>query len=420
MSNMLDYLDWRGDLSFTDAPFNEVDNLLLAGISYVEFDDVVPGFGQGSVRLKDASDTVFREKTDYLAGDRSFVSFAPYVLQRMAKTERFKDVRIKNYVNRINLAEELQFSSMEFVLPDGTSYVAFRGTDDTIVGWKEDFNMSYQIVPADRYAANYLNALLHIEGVGRPEKVRVGGHSKGGHLAVYASSCVPQKDRKRILSVYCNDGPGFQSDFLETEKYRGIREKIVSIMPDAAIVGVLLNSDVDAKVIKSSGKGPMQHNPTTWQVLGNSFVKADGLAQGSKIFRESFSKWMGEISNDERKAFVDELFGIVESTGVTTLSELQESFGTYAWMMFRNTESLSPVTKKAAEEFLRCVFYQVKETTTANRKIGSAMPGSILSGSTITGPTLPGSVQPGPKAFFAEKQNEKQSETGDKQKSEEQ
>lgn len=225
MANILEYLDWRGDLTLLERPFNEVDNLILAEICYLDFSGFVPaGFQTQQVTLLDAASAYFAAHPEtnmgVLVPDQ-----IPVLVEHAAKTARFGDIRLLGYVNRIDEETQTQFSALTMLLPDGSAYVAFRGTDDTIVGWKEDFNMAFTPeIPAQKYAAEYLRQVSAALPF-RP--LLVGGHSKGGNLAVYAAVFCGQDVQKRILAVYNNDGPGFYSSLLSLpEQQAGWPEKL--------------------------------------------------------------------------------------------------------------------------------------------------------------------------------------------------
>ena len=190
MGNLLDYLAWRGDLPLERDPFNSVDALLLSCLSYVDFADVAPGMGEGKITLEEASERFFTlHSPEELAQDKSFISFAPSMLKALADSDRFKDAYILNYVNDTDISREIQFSAIEIDTSDGATFISFRGTDDTIIGWKEDFNLSFMTVPAEDEAVAYLKKVAD----GKNNTVRIGGHSKGGHLAVYSAALADDK-----------------------------------------------------------------------------------------------------------------------------------------------------------------------------------------------------------------------------------
>lgn len=242
MPNIFDYLKWR-DIPIEKIEQNEVDNLILSRISYFPFDGILDK-GE-KITLKEAYDRYLRKKkkTHFLQKEDK------ELFEVISNSIRFKDIFISNYINKVDLLEEKQFSAITFFLPDDTIYVAFRGTDDTLVGWKEDLNMSYsEYIPAQEDAVKYL------EDIARRNKLPliVGGHSKGGNLAIYASAFCKESIKSRIMRIYNNDGPGFSKNVVENKKYKNIVEKIYTYIPQTSIIGRLLNHEGKATIIKST------------------------------------------------------------------------------------------------------------------------------------------------------------------------
>lgn len=319
MSNLLDYLAWRGDLPLERDPFNSVDALLLSCLSYVDFANVAPAMGEEKITLEEASERFFRlHSPEELAQDKSFIKFAPSMLKALADSDRFKDAYLLNYVNDTDISREIQFSAIEIDTSDGASFISFRGTDDTIIGWKEDFNLSFMTVPAEEEAVAYLKKVTE----GNTNKVRIGGHSKGGHLAIYSAALADDKLNSRIESIYNFDGPGFNRDATESENFRKIQSRIVKIIPESSIVGRLLFNATEPVIVRSNETGIMQHDPLSWQLEGKEFETRDFTDKISDLFDETMTKWLDEMSFDERKVFVDELFSVFEASGCENLSML--------------------------------------------------------------------------------------------------
>ena len=317
MSNLLDYLAWRGDLSLERDPFNSVDALLLSTLSYVDFEGIVPPEGKGRITIGEASEKFFSmHSEEELAADKSFINFAPSLLRGLAGSDRFKGAYLQNYINDTDISREIQFSAVEIDISDGTAFVSFRGTDDTIIGWKEDFNLSYTTVPAETESAKYLKAVMK----GRDNKARIGGHSKGGHLAIYAAAEADENLISRIENIYNFDGPGFNGDEMESPRFRAIQPKITKLIPECSIVGRLLNNSTEPIIVKSSETGILQHNPLTWQLEGKAFETCDFTDRISDLFDETMTKWLDEMNFEERKIFVDELFSVFEASGCENLS----------------------------------------------------------------------------------------------------
>lgn len=323
MANMMDYLLWRGDLAFTQAEFNEVDNLILAELVYVDFNGIVPGMEQkSSITLKEASRIFFEHHTDEeIEAKVSSTKAAAFLMREMAKTKRFAEAELANYIEDISLREQSQFCAMTIKLEDGSIFVSYSGTDNTMIGWKENFNMSFlSETPGQLKAVEYLNAVMSpVQG-----QIRVGGHSKGGNLSVYASVHCKPAVQERILEVYSNDGPGFTESMIKKEEYHKMLPKIHTIIPRSSIVGMLLEHEEEYEVVESSQSGPMQHDAMSWEVLGASFVRVKSVAEGSILLDRTIKAWIGKMDVKQREEFVDTLFAVLEEGKINTVDDLAQ------------------------------------------------------------------------------------------------
>ena len=374
MANLQDYLKWRGDLPFSVDPFHEVDNLILSLISYVDFDGLVSESGVERFSLKEIADKYFAIHTEEeLKARKTFIRFAPFIFQEAAATNRFGSLLISDYVNLVEEKSEIQLSAVTFWLPDGTAYVAFRGTDDTLIGWKEDFNLSFMAeTEGQRLAVNYLNC--HFAGTATP--LRVGGHSKGGNLAVYASAFASPAVQDYIQVIYSNDGPGLKEELTLTEGYRKILPRIISTVPEDSIVGLLLSSEAQNHVVKSSASGIAQHDATTWEVLGNRFVEAKERSAFSQYFEKTLRKWIGGLGDEERATFTESLFELLSAGGASTLTDIKN-----------NRTFLVDVLKKAAS-MPKGEWQEFQGMLTKLFQIGTDMVKEEIAGSSI-GKKLP-------------------------------
>ena len=320
MPNAIDYIDWRGDIPFEVSPFNEVDNLLVCKLVSLDFTGIVPS--EGEVGIAEAARGYFDKfgEEDVRRG-LLMAPGAVTMLKKMLEAPRFSGLRLRDYVYHVDPAAEKQFSAMTVVLPDETRYIAFRGTDDTLVAWKEDFNMgSLDAVPAQTDAASYLmRAAWRFNG-----RMRVGGHSKGGNLAVYAAMNAPQEVQRRLLAVYNNDGPGFRDGVAGHEGFRRIKGRIRTILPQYSLVGVLLKTDDDFEIVESCETGIAAHNGFTWQVKGTRFVRCADFPFRTRVFSDAMRGWTEDLSYEERRALTDVFFDALESTGAHTLTDLTE------------------------------------------------------------------------------------------------
>ncbi len=351
MANILDYLDWRGDIPVEADGFNEVDNLILAKLSFIDFSGVVPSPGtRGAVRLCDASAEYFARNGE-AANDMGVLvpDEVPELLRRMAACARFRDARLSAYESVLDEEREEQFAALCIQLSDGVTYCAFRGTDDTLVGWKEDLNLGFlETIPSQTRALDYLTRIARRRGA-----LRVGGHSKGGNLAVYSAAYAPKAVQRRILTVYNNDGPGFRNDLTGTEGYSRIASRIRTFQPQLSVVGQLLEHTQDATVVYSTGTGIGQHNGFTWEVKGPAFVHMPDFSREGKLTEETLGSTAAELSMAQRRAFVEALYEVLKGTGARTLSELNEEKLKNAAGMLKTYRDLDEPTRQALSDAIR-------------------------------------------------------------------
>ena len=319
--NMLDYLDWRGDLSFAAAPFCEVDNLIFCMLSFVDFSPAVSPDPTGTPAKLPAVWEAVREK--YPQGE-DFGEVVPQhvntLFEMAAASVRFRDVYAAGFRNVIEEKEVTQFAAVTFILPDDSLFIAFRGTDDTLVGWREDFRLSFtHPVRAQQLAAEYVGEMAAVYS----GPIRTGGHSKGGNLSVYGAAFAPEHVRRRIAAAYSNDGPGFLTEVIGSPEFLAAEPKVVTYVPQSSVVGMLLGHNEAYQVIESTASnGLAQHDPFTWSVKGPSFVHLDALSADGARHDEALAEWLEGISPEDRRKFTDTVFGLLESTGAKTLRDL--------------------------------------------------------------------------------------------------
>lgn len=321
MGTIIDYIKWRGDLDFDRDPFNVMDNIVLSIVTYVEMDEIFKDPGAGPLTLEEISSLYFEKVYDRKNfRDGSVLKDGPDLLKMIADTDRFRNVAVRNYISLNDTERTLQFAAMEFMLSENLSYIAFRGTDDTVVGWKEDFHLAMTETAAEKETVSYINRIAENNN----RSYYVGGHSKGGHLAVYAAAECRQDIRDRIITIFSNDGPGFMEEVADSAAIKAILPKLVSIIPEEAIVGLLMNPVGKPIVVKSTAKSLFQHNPATWCLEGKSFVTAKGVSKGAKAFRKLIKESLGKMSREELDDFVENLFSVFDNAGAETLTDFKK------------------------------------------------------------------------------------------------
>lgn len=321
MADLFDYMDWRGDLSFRNSPANEADCYLISKIGCPNLTGIVPADEQEAALGKVVE--AYRAKNGK-AGASLGITTSPKVVDsfyRLPSVPRFQSLMLSGYRKIDDSNNTEQFSALTVRIPDGTRYITFRGTDDNIFAWKENFRMSIvDTIPAQEDALRYLRwAMDAYDG-----SFIVCGHSKGGNLAVYAASMLPQNLQDRIISVYNFDGPGFRDDFLKQEGYLRILPKLTSLIPQNSIVGLLLSTGKDPEIVISDCFGAKAHDGFTWKVLGTSFVRSEALSPSSALFQEAMNKTLSRMNLEERDEFIEDFFRIMTSTGAFTLTDLTE------------------------------------------------------------------------------------------------
>lgn len=323
MSNIIDYLDWRGDVPLSACPFNEIDNIILSMSTFVDFTDIVsPDVASEPLGFKGAMHAFERviDTRQYLGVlvSTEWLKIARHAVQ----SPRFCDAKVVGFVNEIDEAKSMQFAALTFLLDDGSLYVAFRGTDDTIVGWKEDLMMGFHApVHAQMRAVSYLEAIAAVHS----GPIRVGGYSKGGNIAMYAAAFCNDETKERIIRVYNNDGPGFLPEIINSDEFSSVEDRIITFIPQSSVVGAMLEQSPRHQIIKSIQSGIMQHDPMSWEVKRTNFVYLDKRSKAGEHSDEILKKWVYSMSAEEREQFADVLFSVIDSTGAKTLTDLSSA-----------------------------------------------------------------------------------------------
>lgn len=351
MANLLDYIAWRGDLKLQQIPQNEVDCLIFSWLSYIAFDGIVSEDFNTTISLRDAATQFLKKKKARSENDRE-------LLKVVSQSARFSKLQLCGYVNHINLAQEKQFAALCIRLEDGTCFISYRGTDNTLVGWKEDFNMSFMSpVPAQQEAVAYLQKAAER----LPGALLLGGHSKGGNLAVFAGAFCGPKIQNRIMQVYNNDGPGFLSSVLQREGYQRISPKIKTFIPQTSVIGLLLEHEEPHVVVHSTQVGIMQHDLHSWEVMRNHFIYLETTDKQSKFVDMTLKNWVSQMQPAQRERLVDILFDVLESTKVKTVAELSSKWSQNAKIILKSIQDIENDDKKELLQILGMLFKSIKQ-----------------------------------------------------------
>lgn len=363
MGTVLDYINEYGKYSFREKPMMEVDSLALCQLSYLKFDGMVPDVKERrpSVTLES-----LKEHPDYekLFADVRYEEVNRELIEGMLAVERFRNLQLNCYVNEIEKECETQFSAVTYTLNDGTVYVAYRGTDETLVGWKEDFNMAFlSPVPGQEFSVEYLNAVA--------ERIRgsfyLGGHSKGGNLAVYAAMNCNPEIQERILKIFSMDGPGFRPEVMEACGYERIADRVIKILPHSSLVGMLFESDMRYKVVESKTFGLMQHDPYTWLVEGDHLKAVDDIYNRRKKMDNTLNQWILSLSEEQLRTFVDTLFQVISASKADNLIDMTAEWKQSMNGIIAALKEIDGETAKILRAVVKALFDVASQSRKQNR-----------------------------------------------------
>ncbi len=367
MGTILDYLREYGDYTLEEKPFSDVDSLVISQLSYLKFDGIVPGPEQDAAPVSLAQIAAHADY-DHLYADERYRKDNTALFSGVLKSRRFGGMLLWNYVNQIEPEQESQFSAVVCGLSGELVYVVFRGTDENIVGWKEDLNLAFsEPVPGQRRSVQYLTQAARTI----PGSFFVGGHSKGGNLAVYAAMhCDPQV-RARITAIYDHDGPGFRPEVRIQGAWQEIEGRIHKTVPHSSLVGMLLYTDGDYQVVESKTIGPAQHNPYTWLVAGDAFRMVDEIRPGQKFMDQALNEWILSLDQEQMHVFVDTLYRVVQASEADNLIDFNAHWFQSIQRIGRAMGEVDGETARVVMQIMRALFDVVflhRKQQTRNRR----------------------------------------------------
>ncbi|MDE7247964.1 MAG: DUF2974 domain-containing protein [Lachnospiraceae bacterium] len=352
MGTILDYLREYGGYTLEEKPFSDVDSLVISQFSYLKFDGIVPGPEKGYAPVSLAQ-IAAHEDYDHLYGDERYRKDNTALFSGMLKSRRFGEMRLWNYVNQIEPEQESQFSALVCGLSEELFFVVFRGTDESIVGWKEDLNLAFsEPVPGQRRSVTYLTQAAETI----PGKFFVGGHSKGGNLAVYAAMYCDPQVRARITAIYDHDGPGFRPEVRAHGAWQEIEGRIHKTVPRSSLVGMILYTEGDYRVVESKTIGPAQHNPYTWLITGDSFRIVDEIRPGQKFMDQAINEWILSLDQEQMHVFVDTLYRVVQASETDNLIDFTAHWFQSMQKIGKAMSEVDEETAKVVMQIMRAFF----------------------------------------------------------------
>lgn len=323
MSNILDYIHWRGDITFKEREFNILDSAILTQISFIDYKDYVESFPTTKKTFLSKAtntyfDTVDKDKISLgLIVPHDVVTLTDYA----ANCRRFSAIKVSNYINKVNAKSVIQFSAICFHLPNNIIYIAFRGTDDTLIGWQEDLDMiCAKPVSSQEMAVKYVNKIAKLF----PEsKLILGGHSKGGNLSTYSAIYCHDTIKDRIICAYNLDGPGFHSPNINVAKYKKVKNKIVRIVPKDSVVGQFFDDFAGVNIfVDSNAKGIYQHDVFSWMCDYNKFIEVESLTDNSINFDIAVTKMLEKLNEEERENLAKNVYEFITLLDKKTLVDV--------------------------------------------------------------------------------------------------
>lgn len=349
MDHIVSYVKRQSEDSFADVPFNEVDALVLSQFVYLKLDGVIPTISEKkeAVCLYEIANTMDYDKVFM---DERYRKDNLELFQTMADSRRFRGMRMNFFSDITSVLAETQFSAMTVFLEEGPAVIIYRGTDETMVGWKEDFNMCFkEPVMGQSLSAMYLQQVSErIQG-----DFVVSGHSKGGNFAVYAAMNVEEKVQNRIQRVYSFDSPGFRPEILESVDFNRIKERIIKFLPHSSIFGMLFQSKENYQVVECDSVGIFQHNPYNWRVSELEFKKVDKLDRGSVFLNETFNEWLFSLNEEELHAFAESWYMIMQDAKITNMLEFTKAPGKTLMQLIDAIRETDDKTKEMSKELAR-------------------------------------------------------------------
>ena len=346
---LFEYVEKYGEKDFNEFEFNEVDNVILSLVSYIYFTDIVSKH-KDKITLKEASEKYFNKYSDEELKHNIFsIRSAIKLFRKIKDFKRYNTLTLHNYEKVVN--EKEQFGAVCIDILEDLMYVSFEGTDEAVIGWKEDFCLAYKFpISSQDDAILYLEKVVGFKNI----RVIVGGHSKGGNLALVSALYSDFWIKNKIIKIYNNDGPGVLKEQIESQAFLKLKDKYVHIVPQNSIVGILLYN-TNYEVIASTGIGIFGHDALKWHVNDTTFIEAN-LINRSKEFQDVLIRWLEKYDEEERKKCIDELFMIFEENNINSLLDIKKEKIRSIYKIIKSSTKLSSDSKKMLSKLILLIF----------------------------------------------------------------
>lgn len=357
MGTIIDYIKEYGDYTFLEKPLSEVDSLVLCQFAYLKFDALVPALGENASPVS-MQDILHHEDYDSLYADERYREKNTALFLEMERSRRFGTLRMNNYVNQIELEKETQFSAITFQLEDGTFYAAYRGTDEMMVGWKEDLNLAFsEPVPGQLMSVDYLNqAAKHIK-----TPFYMGGHSKGGNFAVYAAMNCDKQIQDNIVVIFNHDGPGFRPEVKARCGFHKIEDRIRRTLPHSSLVGMLLYSEGDYRVVESRNIGLAQHDPYSWLIEKDDFQWVKQVYSTAMFMDTTLNDWILSLNQEEMHIFVDTLYDVLKASEADNLIDFTANWKRSIQGIMEAVKNVDADALKVMNDIMKALFEMLSQ-----------------------------------------------------------
>ena len=342
MGNLITYVQQYEAQTFQEKSVTDIDILVLTEIAYLPFDEIVSSSFEekAAISLNQLGKEfeIIKEK-EHENNPFMITKERIQLLDVVSKSQRYKDIKVFGFMNDIDDELTKQFAAVCYQWEEESRWIIFRGTDESLTGWKEDFMMTYSdLIPAQTDAIEYLRKQAELFS----GSLNISGHSKGGNLSLYASAMQEENIQHRIKQIYCWDAPGVHRSILNTEGYQRVVSKVKRYIPQDSIVGLMLESQVPYHIIESQGSGISQHSALMWNIEEDHFVELTELTKNSQLTDQTFKQWTEVVSEEDLKLFFDTFFDLIFEMGVETVNDVYYNFRMYMQKFFEKAYRMNP------------------------------------------------------------------------------